>query len=236
MKTIGAQIDTLIKTRNTFNNQAWYGKLHNLRSNVFGEDFECALFPVKLHKITSEASLNQEIFWLKDGKSFAIDRELYQRRIMGILFNQTTIRSLQNQLRKYGFKTELVVGYEEFPPEIAFKYSVYSHPLFIQGRLDLSCRIKIEQQSNAEPAADKIERVPRNNFGMQPDWNGRKDSFGDLIKEVDGQKERAILRSISTVSMDSFQHFIDASGIQDTQIDSTDCSIVGMSVSPCHTF
>jgi hypothetical protein len=190
MKTIRAQVDALLRSRFTVTDTFWNNKIDKIRLEVLGNDCISASFPVKLHKITSEPSLDQEIFWLSDGETFAIDRELYERRIMGVFFDQTTIRSMQNLLRKYGFKTELGVCLDEFIPSIANKYMVYSHPFFVKGRQDLLFNIKIIQQSN--DVHQEAKREVSGSLGLLNKKNSN-DSFCDLIEDVIGEPEETVL-------------------------------------------
>jgi hypothetical protein len=215
---IRSKVDNLLRTRFTITQKAWRQELHKVRSEVFGKNYQSALFPVKLHKITSDEYLDQEIFWLSDGESFAIHRELYERRIMGIFFDQTTRRSTQRILEKYGFERQFVLDYEEIPPYSAIQYNVYSHPYFIRAREDLAYKITMDHESNAV-SSDIDNGVLSRNY-----------SFSNLMEDVFGKEKGATAGSVSTVSTDSFQCLIDASGIEDLPGSDMDCSSVGSSL------
>lgn len=130
MKTIQTQVNDLLKKRYIITPKVWHVELDKLRSEFFGKDDQ-SLFPTKMHIIASERSLNQEVFWVNDGTSIAIDRNLYERRII-------------NLLHLYDFKREL--SGNVFRRDVDHKYIVYSQPDFVRGRQDLSYKIKIGQQ------------------------------------------------------------------------------------------
>ena len=223
---IRSKVDNLLRTRFTITQKAWREELHKVRSEVFGKNYQSALFPVKLHKITSNEYLDQEIFWLSDGKSFAIHRELYERRMMGIFFNQTTRRSAHRLLEKYGFQTHIVAEHQEIPPNSAIQYNVYSHPYFIRGREDLACKITMDQESNA--VSYDIDDGILNSIDS---WSkNRNYSFSNLMEEVFGKETRATAGSVCTIVMDSFQGLMDAFGTEDPPGSGMDCSSVKSSL------
>ena len=236
MNSLHAQVEDLLKKRYIVSPKVWQNDLDKLRTEVFGHGYQDIQFPVKLHMLTSEVSFDPEMYWLDDGKSFVISREGYQNYIMSIFFDQTTIRSFQNLLKRYGFRTESLVNI--FPLHVAFKYSIYSHPLFARGHQDLSFKMKIGQQENTH--------VKDNGNGELTEADddfldlgllcrqGSGDSFCQLVDDMFDEKDesRCLQEQKNELTVDSFQHHIDHSdiGIDIPEDSNTDCSSIGSSL------
>ena len=106
-----------------------------IRSRVFGPNHERLSSLTKLHILASDSSFNSDIFWMDDGKSFAIDRVGYQRNIMNVFFDQSKFKSLQNLLSRYRFKAVQTIN--DFTGGTTHEFIIYSHPLFTRGHLDI---------------------------------------------------------------------------------------------------
>jgi hypothetical protein len=106
-----------------------------IRSRVFGPNHERLSSLTKLHILASDSSFNSDIFWMDDGKSFAIDRVGYQRNIMNVFFDQSKFKSLQNLLSRYRFKAVETINY--FTGGTTHEFIIYFHPLFTRVHLDI---------------------------------------------------------------------------------------------------
>jgi hypothetical protein len=232
MNTLRSKVYLILKKRFTITSKgAWCNELHKLRAEVFGEDYQSILFPIKLYMIVSEPSFDQEIFWVNDGKSFAINRDLYERQIMDLLFNQTKFKSLQNLLYKYSFETESASNICECPVHLSYKFSVYSHPYFIQGRQDLLPKIKISDQATIPSKCNTSDKTSDEHFLSTLELMCRRDrigSFYDLPDEIAIANKSLLSRKDSEMSVDTFCCHIHTTGIKtpDTGTDETDCSLV----------
>jgi hypothetical protein len=73
-----------------------------IRSHVLGPNYERLSSLTKLHILASDSSFDPEIFWMDDGKSFAINRVGYKHKIMNVLFT----RASSNLFRIYCLVTD----------------------------------------------------------------------------------------------------------------------------------
>lgn len=138
---VHAQVQALLGQRSIVPANEWNGMVESFRAGFFGPGHKDLSFPVKLHMVVSCESLREDIFWTDEGQCFAINRDGYQRRIMFVFFDQHKLKSFQNVIKNYKFRTELSMG--RFPIEAAHNFLVYSHPSFVRGNQGLSRSIRI---------------------------------------------------------------------------------------------
>ena len=106
------------------------------------------------------------MFWLEDGRSFAIDREGYKKNLMSVFFRQNKFTSLQSNMSRYGFAREL----DSFDGLV---FVVYSHPSghFVQEDPDQSIKIcplpkPIDYRAAATSKSATSKRRHESNTGM----------------------------------------------------------------------
>lgn len=152
---ISAQLQGLIDKHSTMSKDSWEQEVENFRCEFFGPNHEAIHFPTKLHKVVSCDVLFPDIFWMEDGKTFAIDRVGYQKHIMSIFFKQHTLKSFQNIVSRYGFKTAMTTNRFIDGDQVG-DLIIYGHPLFVQGRADLSRGIDRVDQANTESSNQNL--------------------------------------------------------------------------------
>ena len=149
---VRAQVLSLVAGRRDWPASEWAQCVDGFRRQFFGPDYKSMPFPLKLHKIVSCENLQPDIFWMDDGKSFAIHRYGYQQHIMGIFFDQSVLKSFQNRIHLYGFKTDLTTS--QYDGRNAGDFIVFSHPKFERGREDLCSMIKRNDRKCKSPSTD----------------------------------------------------------------------------------
>ena len=122
-----------------------------IRSSVFGPEHDRLPPLAKLHILANDSSFDSVISWTDDGKSFAINRVEYQRRIMNVFFEQNKFKSFQNMLSRYRFKTVRTINGGTAQENI-----IYSHPLFTRGYLDIVAIMKLTAKGVATAQSSKM--------------------------------------------------------------------------------
>lgn len=135
--------------------------INSLRFAVSGGSYEHLHFPARLHKLASCHDLFPFIFWSDDGKSFIVERDGFKKYVMNIFFSQTKLKSFQNLLSKYHFRSTSVLTphlHSTIGKDNAWKYMAYNHPLFEQDREDLcrDIRRSLVPASYTAPPTDKV--------------------------------------------------------------------------------
>ena len=166
-----AQLHALLQRRRVEDSRSWDRAAEEFRVRFYGQYHHYVIpFPVKLHKIVSCADLD-DMFWLEDGRSFAIDREGYKKNLMSVFFRQNKFTSLQSNMSRYGFAREL----DSFDGLV---FVVYSHPSghFVQEDPDQSIKIcplpkpidyRAAATSNMKPATSKRGHGPNTGMGQR---------------------------------------------------------------------
>ena len=145
MVDVRAQLHALLQERLGMTQEAWRTAAENFRVRFYGANHRRLSFPEKLHKVVSSADLYPDVFWSDDGRSFAINRDGYQRHIMFVFFNQNQLTSFQSLISRYHFTTELsrdMLGGFPAAAERAQEFIFYSHPSFVREHHHLSSMIR----------------------------------------------------------------------------------------------
>ncbi|KAL9188429.1 hypothetical protein ACHAXT_006807 [Thalassiosira profunda] len=131
---VRARVSALVERRPAVPDQGWKDDAEEFRLDFFGSNHKSLSLLAKLHAVVSCEHV-REVFWLDDGKSFAINRDGYKDNIMSVFFDHNRIKSLLNRLSDNNFELGRSMG--RFPDHVAHKFLVYSHPSFIpEGLLD----------------------------------------------------------------------------------------------------
>lgn len=114
-----------------------------VRCAILGPCHEDLRFPQKLHKLASCTALSPWMFWSTDGMSFVVSRRGFEKYIMSIFFNQTKLKSFQNNLSKYKFHSISTPASKLHSSDLNdWEFMVYKHPSFQRGREEWSKDIR----------------------------------------------------------------------------------------------
>lgn len=182
-------------------------KIQEFRNNFFGP--RRLRFPEQLHMIVSERSLRNDIRWHDvDGKQwFSVHKAGYEKRIMGVFFEQSSIRSFTTALSGYGFTNE--PSSRLYPhPRTASQYIAYSHPCFLKGHPELTVNIRKNANRNAGGTPGNVNDATSSSPLQR---NNSADSFEHIMNELcNGSSEAEVGAGLAELE-DGFQLYIETS-------------------------
>jgi hypothetical protein len=155
---------------------------------------------------------------------------------MCICFNQSSLKSFQNRLRCYGFKTELSANY--FPSNVSNEYIVLSHPLFVRESPDLSRHMRNNSSTLLRKGSDGSVAVIKeiNPYGQLAGNTGTESDVASHsgisidseisfeMKSRSGVDQQEDVEDFSLISLPSLDWLERAFESFDWQEDFEDCS------------
>lgn len=142
-----------------------YKLAERVRRSVLGADHENLRFPEKLHRLASNEVLYPHVFWSDDGNALIVNRRGFERYVMGIFFDQSKLKSFQNNLSKYNFQSMSTPASELHSSDInSWEHMVYVHPFFQKKQESLCESIKRANKSKHKAESNVGKRLQGSMF------------------------------------------------------------------------
>lgn len=151
---------------------------------------EGVTFPERLMELVMNETDKQALWWMPEGKSFAIDSKKFTKTILAKNFQGSKFESFTRKLARWGFKR---LSSPDIPPHTF----VFEHPYFQRSQPELAKEISGSKKKTPPPPASGDDQGPTLGLSRAADMAQMGPTpapwpaFGDQLQAVESNRSSA---------------------------------------------